>query len=256
MLFHQLDSPWTLSDSWSPTTISLLRYDLVIFPLTYNYLIISCAIFFLVFSVLLPFRTLPCNASNRRGLVYGERTINVSWIMIMSKNKNWILYYRLKGTTVYVQKSCHKSIINQRKFIIYSCVLKIDVDIGSLYYILKLVYRVKCKPVIYLWWSLCLSIRCIYWQKIIWSNQNKQTMSATVDWTSVKLASWLPVKEPDTCGKPICRADNRLISKPLLVTHMLEKIPIDITGTESNVSLQVSIWTLLSKPLDYKEYKA
>lgn len=226
MLFHQLDSPWTLSDSWSPTTISLLRYDLVIFPLTYNYLIISCAIFFLVFSVLLPFRDFAMyRLQIEECLVYGERTINVSWINdLVSKNKNWILYYRLKGTTVYVQKSCHKSIINQRKFIIYSCVLKIDVDIGSLYYILKLVYRVKCKPVIYLWWSLCLSIRCIYWQKIIWSNQNKQTMSATVDWTSVKLASWLPVKEPDTCGKPICRADNRLISKtPSCYTHARRK---------------------------------
>lgn len=42
-------------------------------------------------------------------LVHGERTINISRINdLVSKNKNWILYYRLKGTTVYVQKSCHK----------------------------------------------------------------------------------------------------------------------------------------------------
>ena len=208
MLFHQIDSPWTLSDSWSPTTISLLRYDLVVFPLTYNYLIISCAFFPLVFSVLLPFRDFAMyRLQIEECQVHGERTINISWINdLVSKNKNWILYYRLKGTTVCVQKSCHKSIINQRKFIIYSCVLKSDVDIGSLYYIFKLVYRIICKPVIYLWWSLCITIRCTYWQKIIWSNQNKQTMLATVDWTNVKPASWLPVKEPDTCSKLVCRA--------------------------------------------------
>lgn len=40
-------------------------------------------------------------------------------------------------------------------------------------------------------------------------------MLATVDWTNVKLGSWLPVKEPDTCSKPVCRA------RPLLVIHML-----------------------------------